>query len=135
MPCATRTPAAAVILEVETGRILAMYSHPGFDLNLMSGRLTREQQARLAGDPHRPFRDKTVADTYNPGSTFKVVTAVTALDEGVVDQDDRTVCRGSIELGQAAVPLHPRPRTGRRRDGDDPELQHLLLRAGRQGRA
>jgi penicillin-binding protein 2 len=41
-----------------------------------------------------------VADTYNPGSTFKVVTAVTALDEGVVDQDDRTVCRGSIELGK-----------------------------------
>ena len=92
--------AAAVILEVDTGRILAMYSHPGFDLNLMSSRLTHEQQARLTGNPYRPFRDKTVADTYNPGSTFKVVTAAAALDAGVIDQDDRTVCRGAIELGK-----------------------------------
>jgi penicillin-binding protein 2 len=94
-----RPAAAAVVVEVDTGRVLAMVSLPGFDPNLMSGRLTREQQNRLARDPHRPFRDKTVADTYNPGSTFKLVTAAAALEDRVAS-GQRTFCRGYVEVGK-----------------------------------
>jgi penicillin-binding protein 2 len=89
-----------VVLEVKTGRILAMVSRPSYDPNRMSGRLSAGEQARLLADPYRPFRDKNLADTYNPGSTFKVVSAAAALEDEILTLADRNSCRGSIELGR-----------------------------------
>lgn len=91
---------AAVVVEVKTGRLLAMVSVPAYDPNLLSGRVTREEQARLTSDPYRPFRDKTLADTYNPGSTFKVITAIAALDDQLLPPEHRVFCRGHVELGK-----------------------------------
>ena len=55
-----------VVVEVATGRVLVMLSAPAFDPNIVSGRMSAYDEARLAGDPRRIFRDKTLADTYNP---------------------------------------------------------------------
>ncbi|HXU83076.1 MAG TPA: penicillin-binding transpeptidase domain-containing protein, partial [Polyangia bacterium] len=62
---------AVVVLEVDTGRILAMASRPTFDPNVMSGKLSADAEARFRNDRLHPFTDKAVSEVYNPGSTFK----------------------------------------------------------------
>jgi penicillin-binding protein 2 len=92
--------AAAVFLDVETGRILALASKPSFDPNLMSRGLSPEAISRILSDRLRPFRDKALADTYNPGSTFKVITASTALEEKLITLEDKVRCAGYIQVGR-----------------------------------
>jgi len=92
--------AAAVFLDVDTGRILAIASKPSFDPNLMSRGLSPEAAAHILTDRLRPFRDKALADTYNPGSTFKVITAATALDEKLITLEDKVHCSGYIQVGR-----------------------------------
>ncbi len=92
--------AAAVVLDIETGRVLAMVSKPGFDPNIMSGKLTAEEEARILGDRHRPFLDKAVGETYNPGSTFKSISATTALEEKLITPDDKARCGGFVKVGR-----------------------------------
>ena len=92
--------AAAVFLDVETGRILALASKPSFDPNLMSRGLSPEAVSRILSDRLRPFRDKALADTYNPGSTFKVITASTALEEKLITLEDKVRCAGYIQVGR-----------------------------------
>ena len=91
---------AAVVVDVETGRLLAMVSKPGFDPNLLSGRLTFAEEARLNQDPYRPRLDKTLREHYYPGSTYKVVSAIAALEEGVITPEERAQCKGYHELGR-----------------------------------
>ncbi|HVR61888.1 MAG TPA: penicillin-binding transpeptidase domain-containing protein, partial [Polyangia bacterium] len=92
--------AGAVVLDVDSGRILAMVSKPGFDPNEMSGRLSKEAEQRILADRYHPLRDKTLNETYYPGSTFKPVSALAALEEGLATVDDKTKCHGSFELGR-----------------------------------
>jgi penicillin-binding protein 2 len=91
---------AAVVVEVETGRILAMASWPAFDPNRMSGRLTRGEADALLKDPGRPLIDKTVREHYFPGSTFKIVPALAALTDHLVDVDEKVPCHGSVLFGK-----------------------------------
>src|SRR6185295_12020645 len=55
--------------------------------------------ARILADRHRPLRDKALAETYFPGSTFKVVSALAALEERLVSPEERVKCHGSFEIG------------------------------------
>jgi penicillin-binding protein 2 len=89
-----------VVVEVDTGRVLVMLSAPAFDPNILSGKVSSYDDARLAGDPRRIFRDKTVADTYNPGSTFKLITALSGLEAGILKPEAKTFCNGSVEYGK-----------------------------------
>jgi penicillin-binding protein 2 len=90
----------AAVLDVSTGRILAMVSKPGFDPNEMSGHLSPEAQARIVADRFHPLRDKVLTETYFPGSTFKVVSALAALEDKLVTPDERVKCHGSFEIGR-----------------------------------
>jgi penicillin-binding protein 2 len=92
--------AAAVVVDVTTGRILAITSKPAFDLNIMSGGISQENLARLMSDRLRPFRDKALSDTFNPGSTFKAVTALAGLEERVIVPEDKVKCLGFIKVGR-----------------------------------
>ncbi len=92
--------AAAVVLEVETGRILAIASRPSFDPNLMSRGISPESVTRILSDRLRPFRDKALSDTYNPGSTFKVITALAALEEKLITPEDKVKCNGYVQIGR-----------------------------------
>lgn len=92
--------AAAVVLDVKTGRILAMVSRPGYDPNAMSGSLSSEAAARLYSDPFRPLRDRCLSDTFNPGSTFKAISAISALEEGVITAEERTKCYQFVQVGR-----------------------------------
>ncbi len=86
---------AAVFLDPMTGGIKALYSAPAFDPNVFGGRLTASTWTALSGDPERPLQNRVVASAYPPGSTFKIVMATAALEEGVVTPDERLHCGGS----------------------------------------
>jgi len=92
--------AAAVVVDVETGRILAIASKPAFDPNMMSGGLSPENIARVLSDRLRPFRDKALSDTFNPGSTFKAITAMAGLEEKVIVPEDKVKCGGYLQVGR-----------------------------------
>jgi penicillin-binding protein 2 len=92
--------AGALVMEVETGRILAMASKPSFDPNEMSGHLTPEAEQRLLADRYHPLHDKTVGETYYPGSTFKPVSALAALEDRLTTPDEKTKCHGSYEFAR-----------------------------------
>ncbi len=93
-------PAGAVaVVEVATGRILALVSKPAFDPNKMTGHLSRAEEALLDEDPFKPFIDRTLYQHYYPGSTYKFVTAIAALDSGSITPEDHFYCNGELEVG------------------------------------
>lgn len=92
--------AAVAVVEVETGRILTLVSKPSFEPNVMTGQLTKAEEALLNQDPRKPFIDKTLRQHYPPGSTYKFITALAALDDGLIDPSERLVCQGSHKVGQ-----------------------------------
>lgn len=93
--------ASAVVLDVETGDVLAMVSVPGFDPNAFNRGLTTEEWRVLSGNPKAPLTNKAVAGQYAPGSTFKMVVALAALEKGVITPNTKVFCSGSVKLGDA----------------------------------
>jgi len=91
---------ATVVVDVDTGRILAAVSKPDFDPNEMSGHLSSEAQARILADRFHPLKDKVLSETYFPGSTFKVVTALSALEDKLISPEEHTKCHGFFEIGR-----------------------------------
>ncbi len=93
-----------VMLDVRTGRILGMYSKPGFDPNALSGgsgkAVIRDAFRRLRDDPLKPALDKTVSGAYPPGSTFKPFTALAGLEKGLIDPHAIRQCKGAITFGK-----------------------------------
>ncbi len=89
----------AVVVDVRTGRLRAMFSKPSYDLNEMSGRLTSDRFREMSEDPFRPLIDKTVYESYFPGSTFKPITELAARDQGAFDPHQRVECVGYYEIG------------------------------------
>lgn len=91
--------AGVVIVDVNTGRILAISSKPGFDPNEFSNGLDNATMQDILSNPFHPLFDKTIQGLYSPGSTFKIITALAALQEGIITPQDRFTCSGSYELG------------------------------------
>ena len=91
---------AAVVIDIHTGAVRALYSKPVYDPNEMSSGLSTKRYAALTGDPFRPLIDKTMYETYFPGSTFKAFTALAALEDAVVDPMQRVECLGSLKIGR-----------------------------------
>ena len=90
----------AVAVDVHTGEILAMVSRPSFDPTQFSRGITSEYWKALVEDEKNPLRDKTIQEHYSPGSTFKTITAIAALEEGIVDENMSVNCTGSFVLGR-----------------------------------
>jgi penicillin-binding protein 2 len=91
--------AAAVAMDVHTGAIYAMLSHPGFDPNLFTYGISQADWNRLNTDEHTPLLNKVVDGVYAPGSTFKIVTTMAGLDSGILDPDATFFCPGYLDLG------------------------------------
>ncbi|MBV7378596.1 penicillin-binding protein 2 [Maritimibacter dapengensis] len=90
--------AAAVVLDPRNGDILAIASAPSFDPNKFVRGISVSDYNALLEDPYRPLANKTAQGTYPPGSTFKMVTALAALESGEIDTEETITCRGSIEI-------------------------------------
>ncbi|HKY51410.1 MAG TPA: penicillin-binding protein 2 [Candidatus Limnocylindria bacterium] len=80
------TQAVGIAMNPQNGEILAMYSNPGYDNNWFIHGITPEQMKQLNSDSRRPLVNKAIGDIYPPGSTFKMVTGVSALNEGVASR-------------------------------------------------
>ena len=92
--------AAAVVMDSRTGDLLALASAPSFDPNKFVRGISGADYRALLEDPYRPLANKTAQGIYPPGSTYKMVTALAALEAGVITLDDTITCRGFVELGQ-----------------------------------
>jgi penicillin-binding protein 2 len=95
----THRAGSVVAVDPDTGRILALVSKPGFDLNLFSHSITDRQWKTLNSDPLHPLENRSIRGLYSPASTFKIVTATAALAEGVIKPKDIILCKGELELG------------------------------------
>jgi penicillin-binding protein 2 len=89
---------AAVMMDCRTGDVLCMLSAPSFDANRFVKGLTVPEYRELADYDHKPLLDKTVDATYPPGSTFKTMVALTALEHGISPDKTRT-CGGVWVFG------------------------------------
>jgi penicillin-binding protein 2 len=91
---------AVVVVDVPSGGVLAMASTPSFDPNSFSRGLTPDEWKSIEMDGRHPLINRCTQATYPPGSTFKVVTAIAALEEGVISPDEKPVnCVGHYVLG------------------------------------
>ncbi len=91
--------ASVVVLDVHTGEVLAMASNPAFDPNAFNRGLSTAEWKALVHNPRKPLTNKAIAGQYPPGSTFKMVVALAALEAGVVTPEHRVFCTGSLKLG------------------------------------
>ena len=92
--------AAAVVLDIENGDVLALASVPSYDPNPFSSGLTAKAWRELTGDPLRPLNNRATGGLYAPGSTFKMIVALAALEAGISPQQT-AYCRGHVQLGNA----------------------------------
>jgi penicillin-binding protein 2 len=99
--CADNPSVACVVLDAATGDVLALASTPSFDPTQFSTGLTQAEWHELSTDPRNPLSDKAIAGVYPPGSTFKPVVAMAALDAGSITPDTAITCPGYLELGDA----------------------------------
>jgi penicillin-binding protein 2 len=90
---------AVVAMEPGTGRLLAMASSPSFDQNDFVSSMSHEQWGALISNPLKPMSNKAVQGEYSPASTFKIVTAIAGLEEGVIDEDTTFFCPGFYKFG------------------------------------
>jgi penicillin-binding protein 2 len=90
---------SVVVLDVVTGDVLAMVSTPGFDPNTFARGITQSEWRELLESPERPLNNKAINGVYPPGSTYKVVTALAALESKAIDPWTRLPCAGYLELG------------------------------------
>ncbi len=91
--------AAAVVMDVETGDLLAMASTPAFDPNLFVRGISGPDYRELTNNIYRPLANKTVQGTYPPGSTFKMINGLTALRAGVIGPQETVYCPGFMTVG------------------------------------
>ncbi|MBI4428702.1 MAG: penicillin-binding protein 2 [Ignavibacteriales bacterium] len=90
---------SVVALDPNDGGILAMVSKPDFDPSVFSGVTPAELWNRLNNDPEKPLFNRATMTRYPPGSTFKMLVAAAALQEGIIDENYRIICRGGYRFG------------------------------------
>ena len=88
-----------VALDIETGDILAMTSAPGFDAGKFTSDDAEDYMDGLLHDYTKPFVNKTVEGLFPPGSTFKIVVALAALESGAITPDEQVYCPGYWDYG------------------------------------
>jgi penicillin-binding protein 2 len=90
-----------VAMEPRSGEVLALHSAPSFDPNQFIGGIPRGYWQELQDDPARPLYNKAIKGTYSPGSTWKLQTAIIAMEAGLVKIDDRMpeACDGGYQFG------------------------------------
>ena len=100
--------ASAIVMSVDTGEILAYASVPGFDPNQFSEGIPAPVWQALQADEKNPLLNKPVSGLFPPGSTFKMITTLAALESGMVDPEERVFCSGRYMLGKHAFHCHKR---------------------------
>lgn len=90
---------SVVVMDVNTGELISIVSAPGYDPNAFTTTVTSAIWKQLNEDPLRPLLNKAITGIYPPGSTFKPVVALAALESGRMDPNTRVHCSGGVALG------------------------------------
>lgn len=89
---------SAVALDPRNGEILAMVSSPSFNPNDFARRMDSEQWEAILLAPHQPLQNRALQNSYPPGSLFKIVASIAALEEGVIGPDETVSCSGATRI-------------------------------------
>ena len=90
--------ASVVVMDCKNGEILAICSSPAYDPNKFVRGISFNDYGKLRDDNRRPLASKTVQDAYPPGSTFKMVTILAALEAGIINHREKIKCNGYVEV-------------------------------------
>ncbi|MDO8461591.1 MAG: penicillin-binding protein 2 [Deltaproteobacteria bacterium] len=93
---------AVVAMNPQNGELLVFASRPSFDPNRLATNVSRETWTELMNDPRKPLLNRAYQSAYPPGSTYKIVMAIAALEEGVVKEDELVRCPGYLNFGNRA---------------------------------
>jgi penicillin-binding protein 2 len=91
--------ASAVVIDIQTGDILALVSTPSFDPNFFPQGISHENWHALRDNPYVPLTNKGISGLYPPGSTVKLFGALAALQEGIIDKNTTIFCPGYSSVG------------------------------------
>jgi len=94
-----KTAGASVVVDPQSGEVLALVSLPGYDTNLFTHGISQKDYDRLLKDPDRPLLNRAIAGQYAPGSTFKMVTATAGLQEGKITPQTMLGCPSYLSYG------------------------------------
>ena len=86
------------VMDIYTGEIVAMHSSPSFDPNLFLFGINQDDWQLIRNNPLKPLVNKTLSGLYSPGSTLKPMVALSALENGVIDENFKVNCKGKIEM-------------------------------------
>jgi penicillin-binding protein 2 len=92
---------AAVVMDVNSGEILSFVSNPGFDPALFAGKMPPSKWNEYLEDIRHPLENKALKGQYPPGSTFKIITALAGLEQGIIDANTTFDCKGSYVVGNS----------------------------------
>jgi penicillin-binding protein 2 len=90
---------AIVVMDPNSGDVLVLASYPSFDLNTWVPRISPEDFEALRNDERKPMQPRAYGSAYPPGSTFKIITSVAAVESGVVDRNTYLPCPPSLQVG------------------------------------
>lgn len=96
--------AAAVALDPQSGEILALVSLPGFDNNFFSAGIQQDAYDNYLTDPDEPLFNRAISGSYPPGSTFKPIVALAALEEGIINESKTFLSTGGLAINQWFFP-------------------------------
>ena len=91
---------SVVVMKVQTGEIIAITSKPSFDPNKFAAGISPKNWRDLVTDEWHPLQNRSIHGQYPPGSTYKIVTAIAGLGEGVIKPDTSIFCPGDFKLGR-----------------------------------
>ena len=100
----TSRAGAAIALDPNSGQILALVSLPDFDNNFFSAGIDRSAYQKYLADPAKPLFNRVISGTYPPGSIFKPIIALAALEEGIIDQRKTFLSTGGLRINQWFFP-------------------------------
>jgi len=86
------------VMDIYTGEIVAMQSSPSFDPNLFLFGINQDDWQLIRNNPLKPLVNKSLSGLYSPGSTFKPIVALSALENGIIDENFKVNCTGKIEM-------------------------------------
>ena len=92
---------AVIVMDIHSGAVLAAASTPGFNPAVFNEGMSESYWRSLTSNPKGPLHNKAIAGQYAPGSTFKTIVALAALDSGVVTPQHRVFCSGAVALGDS----------------------------------
>lgn len=88
---------SAVVTDVDTGSLLALVTYPGYDINQLSGTINADYYRHLVYDKSQPFYNRATQTRLSPGSTYKMITGIAGVMEGVIGKKEMVDCIGTFE--------------------------------------